>query len=256
MHLPQYLKSMGLQLNNVSLTNSIYNFLNNSQKKILNKYMYQYGFRMFLKDLLKTNTRKKSEKICKYISKQQENEYKMLLRSLDLIDNDLDAINWKTDLFPTYIDTFTEFLQQMLEEIYGIQSLPDLKLGNTSPGGDFDILFVYQNMIFIIEIKTGPPINIPVSSISSFLERCFAYPNWSHIFFADTTLRLEDKIIPMFEESLYKLKGAQSFIQNPVQNISKNFYHISSNIFIMNSSPNIRNVFNSFFKFINQFKLL
>jgi hypothetical protein len=237
------LKNYQIKYKSLEHSALIYQFLNDDQKSILKKMMPQYGFRIFLKsiwpDLLSGKENHIVLPATQYLSVKKEQEFYQLLKKYGVfklfrqLKKDSASSIFRYDLF------FSEFLREQLWEKYSILSLLNVKILDYNEGGDIDMLCFLNDRLFTFEIKTSPPNNVQIMEIGAFLKRARQFNQWIHIFFIDTTLRLEDKIIPMFEESLYYQDGEESFIQNPVSKIEENAYLISPNILIANVKPRL-----------------
>ncbi|RMD46558.1 MAG: hypothetical protein D6834_02245 [Aquificota bacterium] len=233
------LKNLQIKYKNKPFTQSIYKYLSTEQMNILKKAMLQYGFRLFIKSLWNNlnngiDQHQKKKKLTEYLNFEKEKQYFELLHTWD-IDYSLRQIcvneKMKYDIFFSFI------LGEYLFEKFTIPYMVDVRIENLTYGGDLDLVSFYKNKLLGIEIKTSPPINIHLKEISAFIERSFILSDWNHVFLMDSTLRLEDKIIPMLEESLFYRNGSSSFIHHPVMRIQNQLFHIPPNIYVSNTAP-------------------
>lgn len=221
------------------LTNALQINLTTKQQPFFFNLMKKYSFRIFLRNLLDDNE-KNHKHLYKYGSKQKISIYLQHLKNLALI-SDNNTINLsEMPNRPSFSQTFTWFIKDLLEEELKITVYSQLSCLHLKHGGEIDILIPKLYPPLIIELKTSPPANIDCEEVIAFYNRTRHYVNYFHIFFCDTYYRLEDKIIPMFEETIFLTLGPEGFITSPLIKIDNDMFHIPPNIIILNARRSVR----------------
>lgn len=243
------LRQLGFTWKFQPLTGSIYQFFSESQANFFTSNMNHYGFRLFIKDLIAC-AKSDPATSTPFLSRQKYRRYQEQLVSMGILRASGFSFHQSIGEPIRYSDTFLDFLVRHLELTFSIPSLANLRILGLPDGGDFDIICLNNHRLIALEIKSSPPSNIHLKNILSFLKRTFHLPSWYHVFFVDTTLRLEDKILPLFEEAIFLLKGADTFLTHALYPEKENIYRIPPNLFIINSSPNLNQNLTCLFRLI------
>jgi hypothetical protein len=205
------------------------NFSKTSQKKLI-QLLDSYGFRTLLKDAILYKKDFGLKDLEKYCSKETAKVYLQQLLRLKIAKQKSKGTFQLTHSKQVYSlgETLEWYLAQLMQEELGCDALWNVVLEGIPSGGDFDVLSEVENQLLYIEVKSGPPKSIEIANIHAFLARVeHLRPNFA-IFFEDTTLRMKDKIVKIFEEELGK----------PMERIKNETFRLD-NLYITNSKPGI-----------------
>src|SRR5262249_20730929 len=73
-----------------------------------------------------------------------------------------------------------------------------LRTPHARPGGDYDVVACAEGTLIYAETKSAPPRQIVDGEVSAFLDRIDTLRPDVALFVADTTLRMRDKLVPLF----------------------------------------------------------
>jgi hypothetical protein len=117
---------------------------------------------------------------------------------------------------------------------FAAESIRGIRFRRPGVGGDYDLIVKVDGAILYMEIKSSPPKQIYQNEIASFFKRIQDLSPDIGIFFMDTELRMQDKIIPMFAEELRKDDNPPEILR-----IEKELFQISGKVFIINARESI-----------------
>ncbi len=180
------------------------------EKPIIEKYyekLKKYSFRLFLRDVIKHQESFTIEKVTKYATKEVTSQYIDFILKSGLIELVPKGYRLKkrvgTTVVSTPIKSFGEtlewFIARLIEKDFQAETVWGVKFKRPKVGGDYDLIAKIDSSILYMEIKSSPPKQIYDKEIAAFLTRVEDLSPEISIFFVDTELRMNDKIVPMFE---------------------------------------------------------
>ncbi len=131
--------------------------------------------------------------------------------------------------------TLEWFIAQMFQREFVSPAIYGVRFKETSAGGDYDVIALWEGHLIYVEIKSSPPRGIERGEIGSFLARITDLLPDIAFLFNDTQLRMKDKIVLMLEEELYERYGESSRTKFPVQRLVDELFHINHHLYIVNS---------------------
>ncbi len=203
--------------------------------------MKRYSFRLFCRDILKKNINFFFEENRKFYSTDSARLYLQEMKKLKLIKIQGGNIElWSNDI-KSFGSTLEWFICEIFKREFSTEAIYGVRLKDKLISGDLDVLAWHSgDKLIYVEVKSSPPKYLNSKLINSFLKRVeFLQPELA-IFLEDTELRLSDKILPLFENSL-KLLSKEKHQPNfhKLLPIKAENYFIEPNIFIINSRPSI-----------------
>ncbi len=108
----------------------------------------------------------------------------------------------------TFGGTLEWWLGEELRARLALEVAIGVRSGARGVGGDLDVVAAGEGKLFYLEVKSSPPKHVTQAEVSAFLRRVAAVRPDVALFVVDTALRLEDKIVPMFEVALAPGGGA------------------------------------------------
>ena len=111
------------------------------------------------------------------------------------------------------MDSFGETLEwyvcSVLRKEFCFSSAWSVLLAGQGIKGDYDVLASAEGKLIYVETKSSPPKHIHESQVSEFLARTKHLGPDMAVFLVDTELRLEDKILKIFQSVLPGDKGRE-----------------------------------------------
>jgi Holliday junction resolvase len=231
--IPYMLKRRGFKyISGNQKTNLI--FFNNGEDEIY-QLMKRYSFRIFMRDLIKHRESFTIDDLIKYCSKKAVKGYLDILMNNNII-RCIEPSRYRitSDKVYSFGDTLEWFIAKIFEREFRANASWGIKLRGTESGGDFDVIASVEGNFIYVEVKSAPPKHIEISDIMAFLKRIYDLKPDISIFFEDTQLRMMDKIVPLFEESLENMG-----IKSDIKRLKNELFLVGNDIFIINSDPDI-----------------
>jgi len=198
--------------------------------------MRKYSFRLFLRDVIKNQDGFTIPEVCRYTALAAAADYVTKLLAFGLVEQiGPDRYRLVKRPLRSFGVTLEWFLAELFKREFGTQALWGVKFRRSGVGGDYDLLAKIDSSILYLEVKSSPPKQIYAREIAAFLDRIRDLQPAVGIFFMDTTLRMKDKIVPMFEEELARRSDSPPAVKRMV----KELFRIADNIFIINAQGSI-----------------
>lgn len=209
-----------------------------SEKPIIERCyekLKKYSFRLFLRDVIKHQESFTIEKVTKYATKEVTSQYIDFLLKSGLIELAPNGYCLKKRPIKSFGETLEWFIARLINKEFQTETIWGVKFKRPKVGGDYDLIAKIDSSILYMEIKSSPPKQIYDKEIAAFFNRVEdLFPEIS-IFFVDTELRMNDKIVPMFKTEMKRRYKKPS----PVKRIKKELFHINKKVFIINSKGSI-----------------
>lgn len=225
------------------------------QKQIkVYQLLRHYSFRLFIRDLIRKKDYFKIPELTHYCSEETAREYISQLKDLGIVE-DVSKDSYRLAHGPIF--SFGGTLEWFVAEIYKREFMSPAIYGvrfKGSPfGGDYDVIALFEGNLVYTEVKSSPPRGIEQDEVRSFFGRLNdLLPNIA-IFFVDTELRMKDKVVPMFEETMKELWGRKKAMDNAPARLYQEIFHVGNRLFITNSKrdlvANVRRCLRHYLKF-------
>lgn len=205
------------------------------------KMMKRYSFRLFLRDVIKHQESFTKKDVTRYAVGEVTEDYIDYLLKVRLIEEASPPLKIKGTyrLIKRPIKSFGETLEWFLAEIFKrefyTEAIWGVKFKRPGVGGDYDLIVKINSSILYMEVKSSPPKQIYAKEIRAFIDRAVNLKPSIAVFFMDTELRMNDKIVPMFEDELKKRYASPPKITR----IEKELFHIGDRTFIINAKESI-----------------
>lgn len=199
----------------------------------LYQMLKKYSFRIFIRDVIKNRKSFSAEDLLKYTTREWVEKYTAFLLERGVIDAIGEGLyKLRSEAVFSFGDTLEWFVANAFEREFSSPSIWGVRLGNVPVGGDYDVIADVEGGLVYVELKSSPPKNVEAVDIEAFLKRVAALKPSLAIFLEDTTLRMKDKIVPLFEAAL-EGRGL------PVRRVQNETFSIGDKVFITNSDPDI-----------------
>jgi len=204
-----------------------------------------YSFRLFLRDLISKKESFRAEELLRYCSLEAVQKYISLLLKLNIIETigERTFRLLKRSIY-SFGPTLEWFIAQMFKREFASPAFYGVKFRDTTSGGDYDVISLWEGHLVYVEIKSSPPKGIERGEIGSFLARITDLLPDIAFLFNDTQLRMKDKLVLMFEEEIYERYGTSGRDRFPVERLMDELFHINHRIYIVNSRKDVIANFN------------
>lgn len=209
------------------------------------RLLHRYSFRLWLRDLIKLRHGGDAGEISAYCSREVSSGYLNTLARMGIVDVTEDG-QWRLSRegVKSFGETLEWFVAQVLKREFFAQARYGVSFRTPPPGGDFDVLAAVEGSLVYIECKSSPPRGIEAEEVAGFLERCQILLPHAALFLVDTHLRMVDKIVPIVNDLLHKIKSTPSQGEGSVSRLQGEIFHIGHRIYILNTgrllSTNLR----------------
>ena len=195
----------------------------------------KYSFRLFLREVIKYQGSFTLEKVTRYATKEVSALYVDFLLNSGLAESFGRGYRLKKRPVKSFGETLEWFVSRLMKNDFYAETAWGVKFKRPRIGGDYDVIAKVDSSLLYMEIKSSPPKGIYDREITFFLNRVEDLSPDISVFFVDTELRMKDKIIPMFENELFR--RYKKTIK--AERIVRELFHINRKIFIINAKENI-----------------
>jgi len=201
-------------------------------------WLRRYSFRLFLRDLIQFPEGPDVTPLTRYCSPRTAMAYLKHLESMGVVGL---GPGPSYRFLPRHIVSFGPTLEWYVSEIFQRElmapSLFNLRLEHTRFGGDYDVMALVSGQLIYVESKSSPPRGVELPAVKAFLNRLSDLQPQMAIFLVDTELRMLDKMVPLFDESLRAQQGCGP--PRTIERVVDEIFHIGHTVFITNSRKGI-----------------
>jgi hypothetical protein len=202
----------------------------------LYQLLKHYSFRLFLRDVIGKRGSFRAEGLMRYSPLEIAEHYISSLCELKLAEAGGEGtFHLLKPSLSSFGPTLEWFIAQMFHREFASPAIYGVRFKETSAGGDYDVIALWEGQLIYVEIKSSPPRGIERGEIGSFLARITDLLPDIAFLFNDTQLRMKDKIVLMLEEELYERFGISSRTKFLVHRLVDELFHINHRIYIVNS---------------------
>ena len=201
--------------------------------------MKRYSFRLFLRDLVKTEGAFRPDDLTRYCSSRIADEYTQFLDSTGTVSRLRDN-RYRLDRLEvsSFGPTLEWFVAQIFQREFACPAIFGVRFKETDSGGDYDVLAIWEGRLVYVEVKSSPPKSIEAPEIGAFFSRLYDLIPDVAFFFNDTHLRMKDKVLEIFRQEMERARGALAF-SHPPEKLLDEMYHVNHRIYILNSKRDI-----------------
>lgn len=168
----------------------------------LSERLDHYAFRLFLRGLILRKGPCRPEEATTYVKRPQAEAYADQLVALRLAARDDDGRVRLRHPATSFGGTLEWYVARGLRERLGFDVAPGLQFRAPGVGGDLDVVAAAEGKLLYLELKSSPPKHLDQSEVEAFLERIRRLRPDLALFVMDTSLRLSDKVLPIFRAAL------------------------------------------------------
>jgi len=201
--------------------------------------MKKYSFRLFLRDLIKTQTPFCPDDLTQYCSNRVAEEYNRFLSTTStVVPLKGDRYRLNRSGISSFGPTLEWFVAEMFQREFACPAIYGVHFRETEVGGDYDVLALWEGRIVYVEVKSSPPKSIEDEEVKAFFLRIHDLIPDVALFFNDTHLRMMDKVIEIFKRNMERMPKGES-LPRPPERLSDEIYHVDHWIYILNSKRDI-----------------
>ena len=211
----------------------------------LYRLMAKYSFRLFLRDVITHIDDLRMEHLTKYCSQNAAQRYlaallqQKMLREIAPREHVPAAYRLTNERVRNIGGTLEWFVAEALRREFGCSAAWGMRLKASGAGGDYDVIASVEGRLAYIEVKSSPPKHLEFSEIHAFFERVMTLRPELAIFLEDTHLRMNDKLVPLFEEELRQRFGSRAAQDCPVCRLKDELFAIRDAVFLINTKPDL-----------------
>lgn len=206
----------------------------------LYRLMTKYSFRLFLRDVITHIDELRMEHLTKYCSQNAAQRYlAALLQQKMLREIAPTAYRLANDGVRNIGGTLEWFVAEALRREFGCPAAWGIRLKASGAGGDYDVIASVEGHLTYVEVKSSPPKHLEFSEVHAFFERVMTLRPELAIFLEDTHLRMNDKLVPLFEEELRQRFGSRAAQDCPVCRLKDELFAIRDAVFLINTKPDL-----------------
>ncbi|MGH7363063.1 MAG: hypothetical protein ACREKA_04905, partial [Candidatus Methylomirabilales bacterium] len=206
----------------------------------LYEQLKRYSFRLFLRDLITHQESLRPETLTRFCSPEAAARYFRFLEGCGIIRRG--AIRLHQEQVFSFGPTLEWLVARVLTREFGAPALWGCRLLDLGGGGDYDVLSLVEGALLYVEVKSSPPKHIEGEEVAAFLARLDALmPNLA-IFLVDTELRMQDKLVVLFEEALARRRDAgRRRPRRPpvVTRVLDETFVLEGSVFLTNTRPSL-----------------
>lgn len=201
--------------------------------------MKKYSFRLFLRDLVKTESSFCPHDLTQYCSSRVAEEYTRFLNTTSTVVH-LRGNQYRLNRpgISSFGPTLEWFVAQMFQMEFACPATFGVHFKETDVGGDYDVLALWEGRLVYVEVKSSPPKSIEDPEVNAFFFRLHDLIPEVALFFNDTHLRMKDKVIQIFRREIERAPDGIRLANSP-EKLSDEIYHVDHWIYILNSKRDI-----------------
>ena len=198
-----------------------------------------YSYRLFLRDVLKQRADLRAPTLGRYVSPPVAARYLGFLARAGLVQRaGRGRYRLADERVVSFGGTLEWYVAELLRRELDCDVAYGLRIAGAAHGGDYDVVACAEGEVIYAETKSAPPRQVVQSEIGAFLDRVETLRPDVALFVADTTLRMRDKLVPMFEaESAQRRLGWQ------VARLERETWLVGPEVYLVNADPDLgRNI--------------
>ncbi len=161
-----------------------------------------YAFRLFLRGLILAQAPLLPQKATAYLEPSQAEVYAGQLVELGLAVRDSEGRLRLIHPANSFGGTLEWYVARELRIRLGFDVALGIQFQAPGVGGDLDVVAAAEGKLLYVELKSSPPKHLAQNEVEAFIQRVRRLRPDLALFVMDTSLRLGDKVLPMFRIAL------------------------------------------------------
>src|SRR5262245_26730028 len=194
-----------------------------------------YSYRLFLRDVCKYRTSLRPALLARYATPAVARRYLRFLAGAGLLAEVRRGQYRLADMrIASFGGTLEWYVAEVLAREFGCAAAHGLRIRRAPHGGDYDVVACAEGTVVYVETKSAPPRQIMPSEVGAFLERIDTLRPSLALFLADTTLRMRDKLVPMFAAAA----AGRGTDWEPAR-LEREIWRVGPEVYLLNADPDL-----------------
>jgi hypothetical protein len=195
-----------------------------------------YSYRLFLRDVLRHRTALRSADLTRYVTRRVAGRYLRFLVGAGMVVRvERGRYRVRDSRIVSFGGTLEWYVAEVLAREFDCLAAHGLRIRHLPPGGDYDVVACCEGELVYVETKSAPPRQITRQEVVAFLDRVDALRPNVALFLSDTTLRMRDKIVPLFAAEIDR----RGLGWQPTR-LRREVWRVGPEVYLLNADPDLR----------------
>jgi len=195
-----------------------------------------YSYRLFLRDVLKQRDDLRPACLRRYVGPPVAARYLRFLADAGLVrPTGRGVYRLGDERVVSFGGTLEWYVAQVLAREFECASAHGLRIAHAAHGGDYDVIACTEGEVVYVETKSAPPRQIVQEEVGAFLDRIDTLRPDLALFLADTTLRMRDKLVPLFAA-----ETARRGLAWEATRLERELWRVGPEVYLLNADPDLR----------------
>jgi hypothetical protein len=200
------------------------------------RLLHHYSYRLFLRDVVNHAADLRLASLTRYSTPAVARRYLRFLLDAGLVTRiGRGAYRLGDRRIVSFGGTLEWYVAQVLAREFGCAATWGLRIRGAAHGGDYDVLACAEGSVIYVETKSAPPRQIVQGEVGAFLDRIDTLRPHAALFVVDTTLRMRDKLVPMFAAEC----GRRGLAWQP-ERVARETWRTGPDVYLLNADPDLR----------------
>ncbi len=197
--------------------------------------LHHYSYRLFLRDVLKRRKDLRVAELSRYVAPDVAGRYLRFLVRARLVTRDRrGGLRLREPRVVSFGGSLEWYVAEVLAREFGCAATHGLRIAHAAHGGDYDVVAVADGELLYVETKSAPPRQIVQEEVRAFLDRVGTLRPDVALFLADTTLRMRDKLVPLFEA-----ESARRGLGWEATRLERETWRVGPEVYLLNADPDL-----------------
>ena len=194
-----------------------------------------YSYRLFLRDVLKHASDLRAAALTRYVTPAVAARYLRFLAAAGLV-RQVARGRWRltNPRIVSFGGTLEWYVAEVLAREFDCAAAWGLRIAHAAHGGDYDVVACAEGTLLYAETKSAPPRQIAQSEVAAFLDRVDTLRPDLALFLVDTTLRMRDKLVPMFA-----LEAERRALGWTPARLEREIWRVGPEVYLVNADPDL-----------------
>jgi hypothetical protein len=194
-----------------------------------------YSYRLFLRDVLKHPGDLRPGQLARYVTAAVAARYlRELGRARLVVPAGRGSWRLRDPRICSFGSTLEWYVAELLAREFGCAAAAGLRIPRAPHGGDYDVVASAEGEVVYVETKSAPPRQVTEEQVGAFLDRVDTLHPDLAIFLCDTTLRMRDKLVPLFAVAA----GRRGIIGDAVR-LERETWRVGPEVYLTNAEPDL-----------------